>query len=316
MALTLVAAQQYIAKIYGGQNDDGILTEAASALTAAIDDLCSRHNWSFLLRDTSQSFTVSCATTDTDATVVPGTGAAADALKNVLVGMTVSGTGITAGTLVASITSSGSIELDTAATATNDPITLTFGGTIPIIAGTASYTLPSDFWKMYSVRLVSSLKRPLSFIRYSLWDRLTGDQTQTGSPLWYTIYQAANFDATGTQQTKIQLFRIPSAADVLLVKYYRRPDATATTVDIHDAYLYLLLDLAQIHLLRQKDADNRKLSRLEASVERRILRAMDADFHEGGEDTFETMRTPMDVAGNQRLDGVFYPNGDISAPWW
>jgi hypothetical protein len=71
-----------------------------------------------------------CDTTNTDATVTH------DANISIVAGLPVSGTGIPDGATIASITgtpgSSTSFELSAAATATTDPVTLTFGGDFDI----------------------------------------------------------------------------------------------------------------------------------------------------------------------------------------
>lgn len=304
--MLLTDAKTYVARIYGGTADTSLIAQALDAIKSAYEELLHKNNWAWLRLDTSQSFTVADCDPEVGTTLTTGT---ADGFKNVLVGMTVSGTDITAGTKVASITSTTEIELDTAATGTTNG-TITFGGTIPIISGTDSYTLPAPFWKPYTCRLVSTQKYRLTYIPPNKYDALSWDQTIPGLVVAYTVYTPASFDASGTQQTKIRFIRVPDADDVALLKYYRLPDFSGTYVDVPDEFLYTLLDFARVHLLRSKDATSRRLPLLTRDVERRIASAIAADREEGGDDQMDAFRTPIEHAHSDAYTGLFWPRGD------
>lgn len=310
MSKSLADAKTYIARAIGGDASGNIGTQAGEALAQAMEMLSHRHNWSWLLEDTSESFTVALCTPEVGTALVTTT---ADGFKNVLVGMTVTGTDITAGTKVASITDTLNLVLDTAATGTTQS-TLTFGGTIPIIQGTDSYTLPARVWKPLSCRLTSAVFRPLQYIHQRRWDAFTLDQTVQGAVVAYTIYNPATFLASGTQQTNIKFFRVPNQADVALFRYYRGMDPTvAAAIDVLDEYELVFLDLARIKLIEAKDARAPRLRNLLRDIEDRIQRAIEADSKEGGEDQLDRILTPGEVGRSGAVGPPFFPHGDL--PW-
>ena len=312
MSLSLALADTYISRILGGASSTDIAALARDALGVAMEDLLHRNDWEFLLLDTSQPFTVaSCVKNGTTTVTHASSGFAA-----VLVGMTISGTGIPADTTVTAVASAGSITISAAATDSGTD-TLTFGGTIPIIAGTASYKLPAKFWKPYSCHLVSDQNRPLRFVHQSYVDRITDDLTTQGEVRAYTIYDAEDFSASGTQQTKIQFFRPPDSADVALLRYYRFPDVTADPVDWHNHYLYALLDYARVLLLETKNATDRRIPYLRARAEEKIARAISIDRNPGGIDQDDRIMTPGEIGYSGTYGPPFWPWGDDGAgsPW-
>ena len=302
MSMTLVNAQVYVSRILGGQNDTGLQSRALEAIGNAMEELQNRHDWSFFLLDTAQSFTVaSCTGAGTTMTTIT-----TDGFKDVLVGMTVTGTGVPASTTVTAKASTTSIT--TSAGTTISAQTATFGGTIPIIAGTDQYVLPAKFWKPYSCRLVSGNFRRLSYVNRTDLDMMAGQQTTQGLISCYSIYNGADFDASGTQQTKIQFFQVPGQSDVALLKYYRAFDITKTTLDVDDNFLYTLLGLARVKLLMFEDATNARLPILMNQSEIDVRRSIGSDMNQGGEDELERFRTPSEIGG-PGLD-VGWPRGD------
>ncbi len=306
MSMLLTAAQTYVARVVGGAGDTNMVARALEAIGAAMEEFTQRNDWSFLRMDTAQTFAVVGAT-HTNTTIDT---AVTDGFKNVLVGMTVTGTDIPAGTTVATKTSNTALVISQAATGTTASVTFTFGGTIPIIAGTDQYTLPTTFWKPYSCRLVSASKFELRYLHHANWDMVAYDETTQGTPTHYTVYNGADFDASGTQQTKIKFFPVPSAADVCLLRYYRPFDITKTTLDVDDQYLYTLLNLARVKLLLFKNATDERIPTLAAMAEKDLRRAIGADRNEGGEDEMEGWRTPQAMGANV----VGWPRGD--GPWF
>ncbi len=300
--MTLANADIYIARIIGGVGDTAIIAQARDALKSAYEELLHQNNWSWLRVDTDRSSTVaSCTPEDGDTGLVT---TVTGGFSNLLVGQTVTGTDIPAGTLIASITDGENLVLDTAGTGTTES-TCTFGGTIPIINGVAEYILPQRFWKPMSARLVSTNFRKLHWIGIDEWDSIHGDQTTQGIPEFYTVYDGRVFDAGDTEQSYLRLVQPPSAADVLLMRYYRQPDFTDTDVDVPQDFLYTFLDLAQIHLLMKKDATSRRIPILYAALKVRIARAISTDRNEGGDDQMTGFQTAQNQQG--AFSGDIYP---------
>lgn len=316
MSITLTAATTYVARAYGGANDNrtgGIMDQALEAIAAAMEFWAHKHDWGFLRQDTSQTFAV----VSSSATSVTLTTAVTNGFKNVLVGMTITGTSIPPGTTVFAIASNSSLTMSAAATGVITAASITFGGTIPIIAGTDTYTLPTKVWKPYSCRLTSSIKFPLKYVQQNYVDAITYDQTVQSRVTAYTLYNPTDFDAAGTQQSKIKFFSVPNASDVALLRYYRYFDIARTTLDIPDGYIYTLLDTARIFLLRTKDATNNRLPMMILDMfgnrdkSGRFQAAVATDLEEGGEDQLEEMKSPREMSRRGLgFSGEFWPKGD------
>jgi hypothetical protein len=311
--MLLTDAQIYVSRIYGGTNNSVILAQALDAIKSTFELWQRKHNWHFLLQDTSQTFAVVSSSTSS----VTLTTAVTNGFKNVLVGMTITGTNIPVGTTVASIESNVSLTMSAASTGTISAASITFGGTIPIITGTSTYKLPTKFWKPYSCRLLTNSKWPLRYVQQNFVDAITFDQNIAGVVSAYTLYNANDFDASGTQQSFMKVFNIPDRNDTALLRYYRPFDPSRTTVDIPDGYLYTFLDCAQIKLLLIKDSMNPRLPALMlqmyGSHDQRgdFQAAIAADSEEGGEDQLEEMKSPHEMEKRGfGFSGNFYPRGD------
>jgi hypothetical protein len=311
--MLLTDAQIYVARIYGGTNNSTILAQALDAIKSTMELWQRKHNWHFLLQDTSQTFAVvsSSAASVTLTTIVT------NGFKNVLVGMTITGTNIPAGTTVASIESNLSLTMSAAATGTISAASITFGGTIPIRTGVDTYKLPTRFWKPYSCRLTTNSKRPLQYVQQNFADAVSFDQTIPGQVEAYTIYNANDLDTSGTQQSFMKVINIPSQNDTAILKFYRPFDPTRTTLDVPDGYVYTFLDCAQIKLLLIKDSQNPRIPALMiqmyGSHDQRgeFQAAVAADKEEGGEDQLDEFKSPHEMARRGLgFDGVFYPRGD------
>lgn len=308
MSLSLANADIYISRIVGGANDTNVRAMARDALGATMEEWMHRNTWKFLLLDTSNSFAVVSSATSGDPTL---TTAVTNGFKNVLVGMTVTGTDIPASTTVSSITSNTSLELSANPTGNIVAASITFGGTIPIIDGTASYTLPARFWKPHSCRLTSASKRPLAYITQYDYDAVSWDQSVEGYVGAYTVYTDDSFDASGTQQSKIKFIRVPSQNDVALLRYYRMLEITTDPVDVPDGFLYTLLDCARVRLLETKNATDNRIPVLKGDAEIRLRRAIATDRDEGGQDQMDTFHTPGEIAVGAQ-GPPFFPRGDMS----
>jgi hypothetical protein len=311
MSMTLANADLYISRILGGASNTETKAQARDSLKATMEMWSLKNNWHFLLQDTSQTFTVatcSVPSPGTPSTTVNTT--VTNGFANVLKGMTVTGAGVPAGTTVDSVTDTDTIVLSVAVDLS--AAALTFSGTIPIIAGTARYKLPTRFHKPYvgGARLISNVKTPLRFVRRGFADMVMADPTVMGAVTHYTIESTpTDFNAGGTQQEEINLIRVPEANDVLLFKYYRPMDGTKDPVDVKETYLYTLLDHARIHLLFSKNSTDSRLPGLIADIRPRLADAISDDRREAGEDEMEGFVTPTEL-GLGTLGIEFYPRGD------
>jgi hypothetical protein len=305
--ITLANADTYVARILGGSGDTGIKAQARDALKAAYNELLHRNNWSWLGVDTSQSFTVVNCAHNNDPTVTTTT---ANGFVGVLAGMTVTGDNIPADTTVSSVTSHTELELSASATGGDlSAETLTFGGTIPIVDGTADYQLRQQFWKPLSCRLMSTRFAPLQFMQIQDWDAVSHDQSTEGTVVAYTIWNGEQFDAETNPDTYIKFIRVPGAADVCLLRYWRKPNFSGTYVDVPDEFLYVFMDFARLHLLRSKDAGSNRIPIITRDIEQRIARAISADRDVGGDDQFDHFKTPNELG--VQMPGDFHPHGDI-----
>lgn len=309
MSMSLALADQFIAKVIGGQNDTNKKAQARHALGSAMEDFQIANDWSFLIVDTSQSFTVVSSASGTTTNL---TTAVSNGFQNVLVGMAVTHANIPAGTTVSAKAADNlSLTLSQATTGGISAADVTFGGTIPIIAGTDSYTLPSTFWKPMSCRLISNTQTLLKYVTPRELDMLTYDPTTQGAISYYTIYSGAIFDASGTQQQKIKFARVPMAADVALLKYYRPFNLAADPVDIPDEYLYSLLMRARFLLLLTENANDERLGAYKMISEQRLKALVGKDRNEGGEDEFERLHTPGEMLATR--GDPLWPRGDYGA---
>jgi len=257
LSITRANAKIYIARILGGAKNQDILAMAEEALLRGFNDWQTEKDWEFLLKDNTGSFTVE--------TVVLANGVAlisapvASAFDGVNVGITVSGSGIPANTTVSSYTrnadgSIATITLSAAPSSPTSPATLTFGGTLPIVAGTSDYNLPTDFHKHYGIRLYSAVHRELTFIRPRDWNRTTINHETNGTVEGFTIYNA---NSAGTQNKgtyRLRTYRTPTSADIALLQYYRRFDSLADPIDMDGQYLYKFLDYCRGLALNAKRA--------------------------------------------------------------
>ena len=310
MSMTLTNAKLYISRVIGAQNESDIQTQSGDALAQAMEKFQQVHDWTFTLLDTAQTFTVTGGDTASNTPLITSV---TNGFKDVLVGMTVDddGTDIPAGTTVASIESNTSLTMSAAAIGTTpSTVVFTFGGTIPIISGTSSYNLPAKFYAPYSCRLLTNVTRPLNYTTHYNYDRLTADQTVQRAITHYTIYNGATFDATGTQQTKIKFLGVPDANDTALLKYYRELDPTTTTVDCHDHYLYILLNMSRVALMYEKNTTDRRLPMWERKVERDLYEAIKRDRRGGGVDQTDRFISPNEGRGSSEWDGNFWPQSD------
>jgi hypothetical protein len=304
MSISLSSAKEYVARIVGGKNDDNTILLAADAIRAALEELNYRHTWSAFRQDTSQSRIVACSS----ASSVTVTTAVVGGFAGLFEGMDVTHADVPAGTTIASVDSASSLTLSAATTGSSSAEDFTFSGDFDFAADEDTKVLPYHFWRPYEARLVSGGFHRLNYIPQKNVDRVT-TQVVSGPVTHYTVYKSNDFDANGIQQKKIKVFRPAQAASTVRLRYYRFPMELLDPLDFDDRFLYMMLDLARVHLLELKDSDRPGASaHYRMLVEKRVKQAINADLDEGNEGYDASMITPNEVRPGS--NGLFYPRGD------
>lgn len=314
MSITRDAAKTFIARVVGGASSPQILQMCEEALLVSFNDWENAKNWKFLLKDTGNGFQVTGVTLAASTTVTPPSAGAFDAVNT---GITVSGTGITAGTTVSSYTRNtdgtiATIVLSIAATVQTN-ITLTFGANIPISVGVSEYNAPSDFRKPYHERLISRVKWPLSYIEYRDWNRIVLDQDTRGAVEAYTVYNPVSPLTQNYGTKRLRVFRVPSQTDVLFLQYYRIFSILADPLDFPTSYLYSFLKYAQWKLVEMKNSQDERLPGLEKTGLAQLAGCM-TDDEEETEDTEIRMKSQIEAAGEIRplwTNAEFFPDYGI-----
>jgi hypothetical protein len=298
VAITYTNAQTYVSRILGASGDTVQLAAAADAILAAIQAWNLQHDFSFLLMDTSNGFSVASSTIAVDTITV--TTSVANGFAGVNVGQTVTGTGVSADTTVESITSTTVIVLSQAATPAT--VTLTFSADIPMIGGTDTYNLPTPFGRPYSARLLAN-DRSLEFKEQREIDRSFWTQSNAQIPAYYNLFNTSSF-TTGRQNGKIRLFPTPSGSDTLRVRYYRpiaEPSAGSDNLDVPDVYVYALLEFARYVYLKDHDAESIRMQETKESAYRQLAQVMARD-EQGTEDKDMALIPQMEHAPWRNLD--------------
>jgi hypothetical protein len=262
MSMTTANAKIYVARIIAGANMQNALDMAGEAIQRAYQEWEAKKFWRFLLKDTSNGFRVAaCSCTSGSAVVsAPSTGAF-DAVNPGVVVTVLSSDTVTlaASTTVLSLTynTDGTVATMTLSAnfggTTDTSTTLIFAGDIPIVAGTRTYNLPTDYNASFGARMLVN-KRELVWKDIRVWDRMIVDQTAQSFAQEYTTYNPFSDLTQNFGQNRLMLDVPPSEADTLNLKYYRSFNKTGTNVDIPDNYLYMFLDYARARLLETKNA--------------------------------------------------------------
>lgn len=264
MSMSVTDARAYVAGIIGGSNDPKALTRATEALARTYTDWQNQRFWTFLLKDTSNTTSVTgcTATLAASSVTAPSTGA----FDFVNIGQTVtisSGTAtLAAGTTVTGFTR-GSDGVITAIAlsnsfggSTNSNATLTFSADIPLIEGTDEYNVPNDFAGGYTSRLIDGPKTRVQYIELRFWDKITLDQTLQGVPEAYTTYNPISEGAQNFGTSRIKIMKVPDGSYTFRLRYFRQFVQTGTYLDVPDAYLYQFLDYARSIMLITKRAQD------------------------------------------------------------
>lgn len=270
-------ATTYIARALSGASDTDRLAQALDALSAAVAEWNIRHDWQWLLMDTSGGFTVA-ACTNAAGTLTTST---TNGFAGVNIGQTA--TGSTIGTVtVTAVNSTTSISVTGGASA--GPETLTFSANIPLRAGTDSYRLPTPVKRIYSVRTTLN-PQPLEFKEQREIDRMFSDLTAGGIPYYYNIFNTVQFGTT-TQNGRIRVFPIPSGSDTLIVRYHRLievPAADGDTFVMLDRYLYALLELGRYYFLKDLDTENPRTGEAKEKAEVMLRKSIRDDLRSTGD---------------------------------
>jgi hypothetical protein len=313
MSITRANAQKYVAGILGGARSTQILDAADDAISRAFEDWQAAKFWRFLLKDTARGFKVTLCVTTTAVAIIPAP--SEGAFDGVNIGITCTGTNIPGGTLVSDYTrnDNGTIATITLSNpvTTGSTQTLTFGGNIPIVAGTQEYNAPLDFGSWYHGRTLVN-KWPLSYIEYRDWNRAVVDHTVQGVIEAVTIY---NPDSELTQNygaKRLRTFRISSLTDILFMQYYRSFNKTADPIDIPDEIQFKFLDYAQWRLVEKKTAHDDRLPQLEKMALGALAQAMSND-EESTEDEDVCMKSQMEVFGQNGGKRPLWSNGAFDA---
>lgn len=266
--LSVALAKVYIASILQGQTDPLTLAAAEEALLRAYEDWEGMANWSFLLTDTTNGFSIPlCVTTTNSTTILPPF---ANSFDGINIGVTVSGTGNVVTPTVATVVRTGgghvtSITLSAVVT-TGVPagVTLTFGGNIPLAHERTAYSVPYNFRRAHTAKIVSTAA-PLDYTEYRLWGTLHPTIPADAVPTQYTVVLA----------TKELLLSPPvNTALTLYLQYYRSFDRTSLTVDIPESHLYRFLDYAQWKFLEKNGREDPRLPQIAATMSEICLRAI------------------------------------------
>jgi hypothetical protein len=264
MSMTLVNAKIYVSRVIGGgASSQEPLDMAAEAILRGYSDWQAKKYWRFLMKDTSASTLVTGVTaTGASASVSPPSTGAFDFVN---VGQTVTisaGTAtLAAGTTVSSFVRGTdgvitSIVLSNAfGGTTNSNATLTFSADIPIAIGTNEYNLPLDY-SAAAVGLFTVTPRKLEWRTQEYWDRIQPNFTITGQPSEFTTYNPVSELTQNYGETRLKFDRVPDATDLMRLRYFRRFNTSATTIDIPDELLYKFLDYCRSLLLEAKRAQD------------------------------------------------------------
>lgn len=270
-------AVTYIARALSGSSDTDRQAQALDSLSAAVAEWNIRHDWSWLLMDTSGGFTVA-ACTNAAGTLTTST---TDGFAGVNVGQTATGSAIGTVTVTA-VNSTTSLTVTGGASA--GPETLTFSANIPVRAGTDSYRLPTPVKRIYSVRTTLN-PQPLEFKEQREIDRMFSDLTAGGIPYYYNIFNTVAFGTT-TQNGRIRLFPIPSGADTLIVRYHKPievPADASDTLVVPDRYLYALLELGRYYFLHDLDTENPRTGEAKDKSEFMLRKCIRDDMRSTGD---------------------------------
>jgi hypothetical protein len=179
------------------------------------------------------------------------------------------------------------------------------GPDITLVAGTATYNLPTPFKAESSLRLVGN-PRPLKFVRKQDYDNQVWDQRAGGTPVAYSMWSAI---PTG----KLTIIPTPVAADTVTFSYYRpitTPSSLTDTLDVMPWMLRAVILKAQLLVATWRGGlDGAQMQILMAQSTSALQGAISADRNPPTEDPrfqagveWRTTNYPVDHAYNY-IDG-------------
>lgn len=273
--MTYANAYAYVARALSSysSNDTDRTDSAKDAIAAAIAEWNVRRDWNFLRMDTRNGFSVAACT------LASGTLTTSTAHGFAGVNPTQTATGATIGTVTVTTVNS-TTSLTVTGGVNNGPESMTFSADIPVVSGTDEYNFPSDIKRAYSVRLIGSYERPLSYRDQRFIDRVYFNQSaQNRVPYFYNTFNDDTYSA-GKQYGKLRLFPSPGSDDTCRVKYFKNiatPSADADVLEVPDRMVYGLLTLARYYYLMGYDAETQRLAHLERRAEFLFNRAQRDD---------------------------------------
>lgn len=297
-AMTRLEAKTFIARPVSHTPNANELTRAQEALEDAIEQWNIRHDWNFLQMDTSNSFAVASCTIAGDGITVTSS----NSLQAVNVGVTVTGTGVPAGTTVLTRVLSGStVTLTLSAASTPGTVSLTFGGNIPIRAGVDTYYMPSPFKRFMTARTLTS-PRKLEWKSQAEIDMLFARQSDQGPPEFYNIYNPASFSQALNAIARV--FPIPQSADTGVFRFFRPiaiPAADGDQLDLLPRYVRPLLWMARHYFLLAEEGDTARTQRYGSMGEEGIRWAMADDDPQSADDDMR-IKSQMETNAQRHRD--------------
>ena len=313
--MTTVAAKLYIARVLGGGSSQETIDAAGEALLRGYSDFEDKKFWMFLRKDTSLATPVTGLVATSASAVVT---AVANNLNFVNIGQTVTiaaadSATLAAGTTVSSYTrdSSGNIATITLSNAfggtTDTSATLTFSANIPIIIGVNEYNLPVDYNVGSNGKLITNLKRKLTWRDQEWWDRMQPDESLQGSPSDFTTYNPVSELTQNYGDTRMRFDRIPDSTDTMLLRYYRKFTTTGTNVDMPDGVLYKFLDYCRSLCLGAKRAKDDPGGFHDAALDGMEQAAQGDEKRNTEDDVNECIKSQYEAGSS----GPLWRNGDF-----
>ena len=321
MSMTLANAKIYVARIVAGGNTGTVLDMAGEAILRAYEEWQSKRYWRFLFKDTSGGFRITGQTLTLNSATVTAVGTGS--LDGVNVGVTVTTLSATAtiptNTTIQSInynpvdgTITSIVLTNPVGGATDTAATLVISGNIPIIAGLRTYNIPPDFDRPSGCRMVGTPTYGLIWKDPRAWDRTIINQTVQGNSQEYTIFNSYSPLTQNFGTKKLMLDVIPNLNNTMELKYFRKFNVTATTLDIPDEFLYMFLDYARARLLETKRAQDDPAGYI-ASTEKAQETASEKDEQPSDDDDADQcLKTAYEAGAYRPLwgNGEFTPFRD------
>ncbi len=297
-AMTRLQATTFIVRPVSHTPSANELTRGQEALEDAIEQWNVRHDWNYLLMDTSNSFSVASCTIAGDGVTVTSS----NSLQAVNVGVTVTGTGVPVGTTVSARSQVGAtVTLTLSAASTPATVALTFGGNIPIRAGVDTYYMPSPFKRHGTARTITTPRKLVWKSQFEI-DMMFARQSDQGPPEYYNIFNPASFSQALNAIARV--FPIPQSADTGVLRFHRPiaiPAADGEFLDMPDRYVRPLLWMARSFFLLAEEGDTARQGKYENLGEAALRWAMADDDPQSADDDIR-IKSQMETNAERRRD--------------